>query len=73
MSPRHFSLMSKGHKDSKLADYRVARLVMYTMVKLLGDSKSGPKTPEELWPLDGDNKPTIDQDEYREIFKRLAK
>lgn len=65
--------MSKGHKESKIADYRVARLIMYTIVRLMGDSKTAPKSPEELWPLYGDEKQTIDEEEYKEIFKRLAK
>lgn len=65
--------MAKGHQDSKISDYRVSRMLMFTMVKLLGDSKSGPKTPEELWPLPGDTEQKIDEEEYREIFKRLSK
>jgi len=71
MSPRHFSLMIKGHQEKRLDRYRQTRMLMFTMVRLMGDSKSAPKTPEALWPLPGDedNKPT-DQ-EYREIFNRL--
>lgn len=47
---------------------------MFTMVRLHGDNKSGPKSPEELWPLEGDiDTSKINEEEYREIFKRLAK
>lgn len=72
MSPRHFSLMLKGHKERRIDDYKLVRTIMYTMVRLLGDSKSAPKTPEELWPLPGDeiSKPT--DEEYREVFNRLT-
>lgn len=45
---------------------------MFTMVRLMGDPKTAPKTPEQLWELPGDQENTkIDENEYREIFKRL--
>lgn len=73
MSPRHFSLMIDGYNETKVDTYRVARILMFTMVKLLGDSKSGPKSPEALWPLPGDNDPNkIDEDEVKKLFERLA-
>lgn len=65
--------MIEGYNDSKTDTYRVARILMFTMVKLWGDSKSGPKTPEELWPLPGDEiQNNLDQDEIKKIFERLA-
>jgi hypothetical protein len=72
MSPRHFSLMIRGHQEKKLDTYRQTRMLMFTMVRLMGDSKSAPKTPEALWPLPGDeiSKPT--DEEYREVFNRLT-
>jgi hypothetical protein len=73
MSPRHFSLMAKGYNEAKVADYRVARMIMYTMVKLLGDPKSSPKSPEALWELPGDKSSEVTDEEYREMFKRLSK
>lgn len=73
MSPRHFSLMLNGFKQKKIDDYKQTRLLMFTMVKLMGDPKSSPKTPEALWPLPGDNDGSFDEQEYREIFKRLRK
>jgi len=48
-------------------------MLMFTMVRLMGDPKTSPKTPEELWNLPGDEAPKIDEEEYREIFKRLGK
>jgi hypothetical protein len=73
MSPRHFSLMVNGHKAKKVDDYRQTRLLMFTMVRLMGDSKSAPKTPEALWPLPGDEVGAagVTEDEMREMFKRL--
>lgn len=74
ISPRHFSLMIKGFEDKKIDSYRQTRLLMFTMVRLMADPKSAPKTPEQMWSLPGDEGTTkIDEEEYREIFKRLAK
>lgn len=73
MSPRHFSLMLNGFKQKKIDQYKQTRLLMFTMVKLMGDPKTSPKTPEILWPLPGDEDPKVDEQEYREIFKRLSK
>lgn len=40
----------------------------------MGDPKTAPKTPEALWELPGDEvKGGINEEEMREIFKRLAK
>lgn len=47
---------------------------MYTMVRLMGDPKSAPKSPEQMWKLPGDDDiAEINEQEYKEIFKRLAK
>jgi len=65
--------MIRGFEDKKIDSYKQTRLLMFTMVRLMGDPKSAPKTPEQLWNLPGDediNK--IDQEEYKNIFKRLA-
>ena len=65
--------MIEGYNDSKVDTYRVARILMFTMVKLMGDSKNGPKSPEQLWPLPGDEKDNgLDQDEIKKLFERLA-
>lgn len=75
MSPRNFSLMMKGHQNRRVDDYRQTRLLMFTMVRLMGDPKTAPKTPEALWQLPGDdeNRLGVSDDEARELFKRLAK
>jgi hypothetical protein len=73
MSPRHLSLMIKGHEEKKVDTYRQTRLLMFTMVRLMGDPKSAPKTPEALWGLPGDEdaKGGLTDEQAREIFKRL--
>lgn len=74
MSPKNFSLMAKGFEDKKVDSYKQTRLLMFTMVRLMGDPKTAPKTPEALWQLPGDdNKSGMSEDEMREIFKRLSK
>lgn len=75
MSPRHFSLMIKGHEEKKVDTYRQTRLLMFTMVRLMGDPKSAPKTPEAMWSLPGDSESSsgMSDEEAREIFKRLKK
>lgn len=66
--------MAKGFEDKKVDSYRQTRLLMFTMVRLMGDPKTAPKTPEALWELPGDdNKSGMSDDEMREIFKRLSK
>jgi hypothetical protein len=74
MSPRHLSLMIKGFEDKRIDQYKQTRLLMFTMVRLMGDPKTAPKTPEQLWELPGDELTTkVDEEEYREIFKRYKK
>jgi hypothetical protein len=65
--------MIKGHEDKKVDTYRQTRLLMFTMVRLMGDPKSAPKTPEAMWNLPGDEvvKNGLSDDVAREIFKRL--
>jgi hypothetical protein len=67
--------MMQGHQNRRVDDYRQTRLLMFTMVRLMGDPKSAPKTPEALWQLPGDDEKQmgINEDEAREIFKRLSK
>lgn len=65
--------MIKGHQDKRVDMYKQTRLLMFTMVRLMGDPKSAPKTPEALWELPGDEiKQGMSDEEMREIFKRLA-
>jgi len=67
--------MIKGHEAKKVDLYKQTRLLMFTMVRLMGDPKTAPKTPEALWGLPGDEKSAnvMSDEEMREIFKRLAK
>ena len=66
--------MIKGFEEKKVDSLKQTRLLMFTMARLMGDPKSAPKTPEQLWKLPGDEDITeINEEEYREIFKRLAK
>jgi len=64
--------MLKGYERKKLDGFKQTRMLMFTMVRLMGDPKTSPKTPEELWNLPGDEAPKIDEEEYRQIFKRLS-
>ena len=47
---------------------------MFTMVRLMGDPKTAPKSPEQLWELPGDDEGAnvMSDDEIKEIFKRLS-
>ena len=65
--------MIKGHEEKKVDTYRQTRLLMFTMVRLMGDPKTAPKTPEALWQLPGDEREKPTDEEYREVFNRLTK
>ena len=65
--------MIKGHEGKRIDEYKQTRMLMFTMVRLMCDPKTAPKTPEALWQLPGDEEVSkIDEEEYREIFKRLS-
>jgi hypothetical protein len=74
MSARHLSLMIRGYQEKKIDNYRQTRLLMFTMVRLHGDPKTSPKTPEALWELPGDDgsKAELNDNDIKELFKRLA-
>jgi len=67
--------MIRGNERKKVDAYKQTRLLMFTMVRLMGDPKTAPKTPEALWELPGDDhsENVMSEDEMREIFKRLGK
>jgi hypothetical protein len=67
--------MIRGSESRKVDAYKQTRLLMFTMVRLMGDPKTAPKTPEALWQLPGDEESgqLMSDEEMREIFKRLAK
>lgn len=65
--------MIKGHEGKRIDEYKQTRMLMFTMVRLMGDPKTAPKTPEALWQLPGDEiEVKVDVEEYRQIFKRLS-
>lgn len=74
MSARHLSLMMIGHENKKVDSYKQTRLLMFTMVRLMGDPKTAPKTPEQLWELPGDelSDNVMSDNEIKEMFKRLV-
>lgn len=74
MSPRHFSLMLDGYQNKKIDGYKQTRLLMYTMVRLMGDPKTAPKSPQALWELPGDedNENVLTDDDIKDLFKRLV-
>lgn len=65
--------MLNGYQDKQVDNYRQTRLLMFTMVRLMGDPKTAPKSPEALWELPGDEKQGMTEEDMREIFKRLSK
>jgi len=65
--------MLNGYQDKQVDTYRQTRLLMFTMVRLMGDPKTAPKSPEALWELPGDEKQGMTEEDMREIFKRLSK
>lgn len=72
MSPREYSLMRTGYEARIVESKKQTRMLMFTMVRLMADPKTAPKSPEELWLLPGDNDiKQINEEEYKEIFKRL--
>jgi hypothetical protein len=74
ISPRHFSLMLDGYQDKKIDGYKQTRLLMFTMVRLMGDPKTAPKSPSALWELPGDEEIAngMSDDDIKDLFKRLA-
>jgi hypothetical protein len=65
--------MLRGFNEKKVDGYKQTRLLMFTMVRLMGDPKTAPKTPEALWQLPGDEIEKPKDEEYREVFNRLTK
>jgi hypothetical protein len=65
--------MLRGFNEKKVDGYKQTRLLMFTMVRLMGDPKTAPKTPEALWQLPGDEEQKPKDEEYREVFNRLTK
>ena len=66
--------MLDGYQNKKIDEYKQTRLLMFTMVRLMGDPKTAPKSPNALWQLPGDEDDdnTLSDDDIKDIFKRLA-
>ena len=71
MSHREFMAMVEGSNEKRLDGYRQTRMLMFTMVKVWAEK--GPKTPEELWPLPGDEGKELKEDEKKALMERFAK
>jgi hypothetical protein len=66
-------LVMKGYNERLLGQYRQTRLLMFMMARMWGDPKKGVKTPEELWPLPGDEVGRITEDDIAKMFDKLKK
>lgn len=66
-------LLIRGYNERLVGQYRQTRLLMFMMAKMWGDPKKGPKTPEEMWALPGDEqqKAGMDSNEIADLFERL--
>jgi hypothetical protein len=71
MSHREFALMCAGYQDKRVDSYRQTRMLMFTMVRMWADK--GPKTPEELWALPGDENKEISKEEQASLLERFSK
>ena len=71
MSPKDFYLAAKGFTEKRIDEYRQTRMLMFTMVKMWADK--GPKTPEELWALPGDESKDISKEEQASLLERFSK
>jgi hypothetical protein len=64
----------EGYNDRVIQSYKQTRLLMFTMARLLGDSKKVPSTVEEFWTLPGDEvSATANEDQMKAIFDNLKK
>lgn len=63
--------MAEGYNEKKIDHYRQTRMLMFTMVRIWAEK--GPKTPEELWPLPGDEEKKITEEETKSLMERFAK
>lgn len=64
----------EGYNDRVIQSYKQTRLLMFTMARLLGDSKKVPSTVEEFWTLPGDEvSATASEDQMKAIFDNLKK
>lgn len=64
-------LVISGYHDRMLHDYRNTRLVMFMMLRLWGDPKKLPDSPEDMWRLPGEDSQTMSEQEIAAIFAKL--
>ena len=66
-------LICAGYEERVMEERRQTRVLMFTMVKLMGDAKD--ITPEELWPLPGDEviSNQLTDDDLKQIFAEIDK
>jgi hypothetical protein len=65
--------MLDGYQNKKIDNYKLTRLLMFTMVRLMGDPKTAPKSPNALWELPGDDSENgVTDEDIKELFKRLG-
>lgn len=71
-SPKQFFLTVEGFQEKQIDSYKQTRLIMFTLVSLLGDQKNKPKTPEALWELPGDEvKAQSTDQELENLYNRF--
>ena len=73
MTFKECMLLVKGYHQRTIEQYKHTRLLMFMMARMWGDPKKGPKSPEELWPLPGDEKKTgqLNEDEIKAVFDAI--
>ena len=68
---REVMLVMQGYQDRMLHDYRNTRLLMFMMLRLWGDSKKLPDTPEDMWRLPGEDVNAMTTADIDAIFAKL--
>lgn len=61
----------QGYQDRMLHDYRNTRLLMFMMLRLWGDPKKLPDSPEEMWRLPGEEAVGMTTEDIDAIFAKL--
>ena len=61
----------EGYNDRIIQSYKQTRLLMFTLARLLGDSKKVPATVEEFWTLPSDEVTATTEDQMKAIFDNL--
>lgn len=66
-------LICAGYEERIIEQRKQTRVLLYAMVKLMGDAKD--ITPEELWPLPGDDVQSsqLTDEDLKQIFAEIDK